>query len=203
AGFDDWQLLGSPVDGADLEGPAIAVLPGAERELSDLSALWPKAVVAKGTKFQRASFEQALLSGNCVHVATHLEAAPDEARSRFPATGLRLNDGIVASAREIADLTPSAPLVVLSACETGGGRYSDGEGLFGVARAFLEGGTRNLVVTLWPVEDEAAHDFAVSFHRALKSGALPSQATRLARSELRASKPSARDWAAFRFIGRD
>ena len=203
SGFDRWQLLGSPVDGADLEGPARAILPGAEDELRDLIAMWPKALLAKGTQFQRPALEHALLSSDCVHVATHLELKPDEARSRFPAAGLRLNDGDVASAREIARLTPHLPLVVLSACETGGGRYSDGEGLFGVARAFLEGGTRNLVVTLWPVEDQAAHDFAVNFHRALKSGAPPSQATRLARTQLRAAKRSDRDWAAFRFIGRD
>ena len=145
----------------------------------------------------------ALRSQDCVHLATHIEKKQQEPRSRFPALGLRLDDGDVMSAREIGLLTPRLPLVVLSACESGGGRYADGEGLFGVARAFLENGTRNLVVTLWPVEDKIAKEFALAFHLALADGMAPSQATRMAREHLISQERKAADWAAFRFLGRD
>lgn len=198
-----WQLLGSPLDGAQGEGPPRWLLQGAREELLDLGRLRPKATIALGGKFDRPAFERALRSGDCLHVATHLQVKPDAARSRFPAAGLRLSEGEVVSASEIADLGPRLPLVVLSACETGGGRYADGEGLFGVARAFLEGGTRNLVVTLWPVEDRAARDFSLAFHRALDEGQHPSQAASSARRALRAAGRSSADWAAFRFLGRD
>jgi CHAT domain-containing protein len=196
--------LGSPVDGAESDARAVVLLTGARDELAELTKLRPDAIVAQGSLFRRPALERALRSKkDCLHIATHLVVKAGEPRSRFPAAGLRLDDGDVMSAREIADLTPSMPLVVLSACETGSGRYADGEGLFGVARAFLEGGTRNLVVTLWPVEDGAAREFAIAFHRALASGAAPSQAARMARSILVAQERPTADWAAFRFLGRD
>jgi CHAT domain-containing protein len=198
-----WRLLGSPLDGAQGEGPPQWLLPGAREELESLARLHPAATIALGSNFDRPALERALRSDACLHVATHLEVKPGAARSRFPAAGLRLCDGDVVSANEIADMGPRLPLVVLSACETGGGRYSDGEGLFGVARAFLEGGTRNLVVTLWPVEDGAARDFSLAFHHALDAGMRPSQAASAARSALRAKGRSSADWAAFRFLGRD
>ena len=79
----------------------------------------------------------------------------------------------------------------------------DAEGLQGVARAFLESGTRNLVVTLWPVADEPARVFAEDLHRGLIAGARPSEAVAAARARLRDGGYPAADWAAFRLIGRD
>ncbi len=202
-GFERWRLLGSPVDGAESDARPSVLLPGAAAELAELAKLHPNATLVEGPNFRRPAVELALLSQDCVHIATHLEIKPKELRSRFPAAGLRLDDGDVISAREIGLLTPHLPLVLLSACESGGGRYADGEGLFGVARAFLEGGTRNLVVTLWPVEDQAAKEFALAFHRALGQGMAPSQATRMARAHLMSLGRKPADWAAFRFLGRD
>lgn len=196
----EWRLLGSPL--ADLSGD-VRLLPGADAELAALRGRHPQAECNAGARFERSAFERALRSNDCVHIATHLETKAHEARSRFPAIGLRLSGTDVVSALEIANLSPASPLVVLSACETGGGRYVDGEGLLGVGRAFLEGGTRNLVVTLWPVEDGAAAQFAERFHAALASGLKPSAAARAARTELRRAGHATADWAAFRFLGRD
>jgi CHAT domain-containing protein len=92
---------------------------------------------------------------------------------------------------------------VIDACETAEGRFVDAEGLQGVARAFLESGTRNLLVTLWPVEDQAARAFAEKFHQELIAGRRPSEAAAAARIHLRSRGFPAADWAAFRFVGRD
>ena len=98
---------------------------------------------------------------------------------------------------------PSLPLAVLAACWSGGGDYVDAEGLFGMARAFLESGTRNVLVTQWPVEDGAAAWFGLAFHRGLLAGRSPARAAAAARGEMAAAGFAPADWAAFRLLGRD
>ena len=117
--------------------------------------------------------------------------------------GLELSGGDSFCAREIREAKPNLPLAVLDACETAGGGFVDGEGLQGISRAFLESGTRNLIVTLWPVDDRVALAFAVAVHRALIKGERPSEATASARNALRTSGNSPADWAAFRAVARD
>ena len=106
-------------------------------------------------------------------------------------------------ARDIEAMRPRLPLVVLTACETAGGRFIDGEGMHGISRAFLESGTTRLVTTLWPVEDEAARRFSQALHEGLAQGLGPARATAAARRTMREAGAPAVDWAAFRFMGTD
>lgn len=66
------------------------------------------------------------------------------------------DDGLL-TASEVANLKLSADWVILSACNTAGGDgRPDAEGLSGLARAFLYAGARAILVSHWPVRDDAA-----------------------------------------------
>src|SRR5262249_55657389 len=65
-------------------------------------------------------------------------------------------------------------LVALSACDTGTGAARAGEGVLGLRRGFLQAGAQNLLLTLWPVADEATAELMREFYEsALRSGNAP------------------------------
>jgi CHAT domain-containing protein len=69
--------------------------------------------------------------------------------------------------REIYDLSLSADLVVLSACQTALGREVRRDGLVSITRGFLHAGARRVLATLWPVDDRATTLLMREFYRAL------------------------------------
>jgi tetratricopeptide (TPR) repeat protein len=76
-------------------------------------------------------------------------------------------------------------LAVLSACDTGLGEPAAGEGVFGLQRAFHLGGCRNVVASLWKVDDQAtAALMALFYHHLWTKGEPPLQALRHAQLAL-------------------
>lgn len=121
----------------------------------------------------------ALESGGIVHVATHAELntrnpmfseirLATDARRR----GRRDDDGRL-YVYEVFGLRVRSPLVFLSGCETGAGSawstdFERGEDYATLARAFLFAGARNVIATLWPIEDDGAAELADRFYDHLR-----------------------------------
>jgi len=65
-------------------------------------------------------------------------------------------DGFLTAA-EIFNMNMNADIVGLSACKTGLGVQSAGEGVVGLSRAFMYAGTDTVLVSLWSVSDESTY----------------------------------------------
>ncbi len=55
--------------------------------------------------------------------------------------------------------------MVLSACETGLGKIKKGEGIIGLTRALLYAKVKNIIVSLWQVNDLSTSDLMVNFYQ--------------------------------------
>lgn len=96
-----------------------------------------------------------------------------------------VEDGIL-TAKEIADMDlRSLDLVVLSACQTGLGDISQGEGVFGLQRGFKKAGANSILMSLWKVDDEATQIFMTQFYKNYLSGQSKHYALKSAQQYLR------------------
>lgn len=112
-----------------------------------------------------------------------------------------VEDGIL-TAKEIADLDlRGLDLVVLSACQTGLGDISQGEGVFGLQRGFKKAGANSILMSLWEVNDEATQILMTQFYKNLVSGQSKRQSLQSAQRYLREYNAGQYDkpeyWAAF------
>jgi CHAT domain-containing protein len=92
-------------------------------------------------------------------------------------------------------------LVVLSACETGLGTSMAGEGMYGLQRAFQLAGARNIMMSLWKVDDEATSRLMAAFYRHYLQKGDAQESLRLAQVEIRKSHPHPYYWASFVVLG--
>lgn len=183
-------------------------LPGARREVQTIAAIFDESEVrvhvgSEATE-KRLKTHSEVRGARWIHIASHgiLDGRDGFSSLLLAQAADSPEDGLL-QVHEIRDLELTADLVVLSACETGLGAVVRGEGLVGFSRAFLSAGARNLLVSLWRVEDQSTADLMVAFYRRLLQGEPPAQALREAKLQLIAEERWLEPyyWAPFVLIG--
>jgi CHAT domain-containing protein len=186
----------SVIAAEDLSGVYFAPLTGTAQEARVIQSLFPESRVLTGTQATKSAL-QGLIAPRILHIATHgfflQDAGAEKAgawsgrptafkieepllRSGLALSGANLNhgssgrDGIL-TALEASNLNLwGTKLVTLSACETGVGEVRNGEGVYGLRRAFFLAGTETLVMSLWPVSDRVTREMMTAYYTGLKRG---------------------------------
>jgi CHAT domain-containing protein/tetratricopeptide (TPR) repeat protein len=212
--------------GQDFSAIYFAPLAGTSLEARSIKGLFPDATVLTGKNVTEAAIKR-VEAPDILHIATHgffLEDSgsgqSDSARSaKSPSnmapenpllrSGLALSganehksgdDTGILTALQASGLDLwGTKLVTLSACDTGIGEVRNGEGVYGLRRAFFLAGTQSLVMSLWPVSDAVTREMMVDYYTGLKHGLGRGEALRQA--ELAMLKRKGRQhpfyWASF------
>jgi CHAT domain-containing protein len=109
-----------------------------------------------------------------------------------------VTDNGLLSAYEASDLDLQGTLIVtLSACETGLGEVVNGEGVYGLSRAFQVAGAERVLMSLWKVDDHATSQLMLLFYKNLFLLKDPDRALVEAQRSLREKYPEPYYWGAF------
>ena len=182
-------------------------LPCAQEEVEMIASILNTRPLT-GREATKAEVIKRMSSVGLIHIAAHGNECTGEIAlspnlgwtSEFPQKEdfiLQMSDVRAANAR--------ARLVVLSGCHSGRGRILKGEGVVGIARAFLAAGARSVLISLWAIDDEATMVFMKSFYQHLKEGKTARAAIHQSMKFLRESEKFSemKYWAPFQLLGDD
>lgn len=151
-----------------LRYPALDDLPAAAREATGIAGNYAKSYPPLiGPAAVKQTIEKQLPTADVVHFAGHY--IPNQAEPLLSKLILARQKGSDNSDLTLGELVniklPRTRLVVLSACETSGEHYYNGEGLTGIAQTFLRTGIPIVIASQWSVESESTAQLMLKFHR--------------------------------------
>jgi CHAT domain-containing protein len=180
--------------------PTLPRLRGAEEEARHISSLYRNGSLLVGAQATKARVLHGLAQANVVHFATH--AIGDTASAQ--ASRFVLADDTL-STSEIAVLDcANIDTVVLAGCQTAVATKGYGD-IRSLSAAFLAAGSRNVVASLWNINDDAVAALSEDFHRFLLESGSAAVALRNAQlASLRSARSEHRHlaaWASLQLYG--
>jgi CHAT domain-containing protein/Tfp pilus assembly protein PilF len=186
-GNDLSEVYFAPLDGTSLEAQSIralfpdaSVLTGAEATESAVKQVKAPRILHLATHgfFLAAPATAAIGSPppgeRSINASAEIENPLLRSGLAFSGANLRHgsnNDDGILTALEASGLNLwGTKLVVLSACDTGVGEVRNGEGVYGLRRAFVLAGAESLVMSLWPISDFTTRELMTNYYRNLKQG---------------------------------
>lgn len=146
----------------------------------------------QGPQAVESTFKKNVKDYAVVHLAMHAlvdDQNPMNSRLIFTTDKDSTEDGLL-HAYELYNMEIPAQMVVLSACQTGLGQLSKGEGVMSLGRAFSYAGCPSILMSHWSVNDLATSILMDNFYRNLSKGQSKPLALRNAKLEfLEASYP--------------
>ncbi|MGI5240986.1 CHAT domain-containing protein [Dactylosporangium sp. CA-139066] len=154
---------------AEPSGPAAFVgapePPHALAEVEQIAQYSPGSRLLRGADARVADVLAALDGARIGHIACHGDFRSDNALF----SALRLADGPL-TIYDLSALRAAPGTLVLSGCDTGVSAVHPGQELLGLTSALLQLGTRTVVASTGPVDDEATRALMTDFHKRLAAG---------------------------------
>jgi len=144
---------------------SLAELRGSDRSIKNLQDYFSDVDEFTGNKATKNNFLKRFPDYRVIQLYTHASASGESAEPV-----IYFSDSILYLSELIPEIKPSTQLIVLSACETGQGRFYEGEGVFSFNRAFAAIGIPAAVTTLWSVETESTYRITELFYKYLSNG---------------------------------
>ena len=176
-------------------------LPATVKEVQAIANSFQNSVTLIEEQFTRQAIESRFKNHNILHLATHAQFNTGTPDNSFIIFGngdkIRLN--------EITDWQiPNIDLIILSACQTGGGKLGDGVEILGFGYQVQKAGAKQAIASFWAVDDAGTQSLMAAFYREFQKGDVTS-AEALRRAQVSLIKSSNFNhpyyWSAFFAIG--
>jgi CHAT domain-containing protein len=204
-GSGDHVLIFAPIT---FESVQMSDLPGSHQEAMELKSLYSDknvTLLENDEASKTIFFSDSIKKFNIIQLATHGVVDPDQPELSCIYTFGKTAEEATLYTGDLYNINlEDVRLITLSACQTGQGKITKGEGLIGLSRALLYAGADQIIVSYWKVSDEATaklmlylhqniHQNNMEFHEALQA------AKKKLISESKFSAPYY--WAPFVLIG--
>lgn len=208
---DNAMLIGRPAY------QSLPDLPGAQLEIESINDQFIKMGFSTKMLISAEASEMNMKkakSPRVMHIATHGFFMPDVDNVKtnpLVKSGIMLSqvsdnsgeDGTLTAYEAMELDLEGTDLVVLSACETGLGEQRNGEGVYGLQRAFMVAGAQSIIMSLWKVDDEATKELMTAFYKKWVNGQDKVSSFKEAQLEVKAKFSNPVYWGGFVMVGKN